>query len=186
MTFDLSTVDYVHDVYNFVVFSMAPSPLELEPAQWNDHAQPIPIPWRMFREWNRETYDGVEDEYDPQAPSPVYRWSVRVNRLAGIGDLYEEMTIDGRYFLVDDEEQALQDEGRQKRGDGAYGTQIFVKCQSLFLFTFLSRLYDRFALPERLFVQIGNDVDIYEFTAGTDKLEFLEYVSNHAERLPGE
>lgn len=164
MNYDLETVDYIFDLFNYTLFTMKLDPNSTPMEQWEDGLVPFQFSGVQFADWLKSNWAIESEQFETEKMiySPNYNWTIEIDFYRGIPEKSKLIQIDGSYKLDK--------------------TIIYFKSQSLFLFEFAVKISAFFRI-DRIFISVGSDLHIVEYNRNTNKVDFLKEIHSHHTRF---
>jgi hypothetical protein len=161
VNYEIETIDYIFDVYDYAIFTMAKDPMDTPMETWEIELIPFPIASEKFANWLDSAWNVTESIFNDETKSrtPYYDWTIEIDFYRGIKQKSKLVSIEGYYL---------------NNGRGIYFTS-----QSLFLYEFLSKFTHFFRINLSVYISVGTDLHIVEFNKTMDRMEFLKEIHSH-------
>ena len=165
MNYEMETIDYIFDVYQYAIFILPRSHHDVPMDAWDAELIPFSPNVSEFAAWLSSNWKVTASEFgdDRTSPNPVYSWSIELDFYRGIEGKKKNVEIEG--FFPND-----------RRG-------IYFTSQSLFLFEFLTKFTAFFKIEMPVLVSVGTDLHIAEYTKSMEQMEFLKEIHSHKSRF---
>jgi hypothetical protein len=165
MKYEIETIDYIFDVYDYAIFMLPKYHSEIPMDAWDAELIPFSNKPSEFAVWLTSNWKVTISEFGDErtSPSPVYNWSVQIDFYRGIRGKEKNIEIEGFY-------------PNDRRG-------IYFTSQSLFLFEFLAKFTSHFKIDKPICISVGTDLHIVEFTGSMDLIDFLKEIHSHKTRF---
>jgi hypothetical protein len=165
MDYELETIDYIFDVYDYVVFVLPRHPNEMPIETWESELIPFSPTPSALTEWLAKNWDTSAITYKTEQSSQLVecRWIVSVDFYRGKLGKQKTVEIEGFY--------------------SGGGRGIYFTSQSLFLFEFLTKFSADFGVSVPIYISVGTDLHIVEFNRTMELIEFLKEINSHRFRF---